>query len=212
MHQVIRMLSKVAERYAPSRLLSFDLVHVFKTMQLLENQKRISRSLLIQELGLGEGSIKTLVKHMKMSGLIENSKAGMWFTGKGKAVYSKIHSSIPKEMDIPKCSVALGKFNYAILVKNIAYAIRSGIEQRDEAIKVGALGATTLICRYGRLLMPGTWDDLLKNDPKIHSLIITKLQPEDDDIIIIGSSEIKKIAEMAAKSAALHTIADHEKH
>jgi uncharacterized protein DUF4443 len=212
MHQVLRLLSKVAERYAPSRLLSFDSVHVFKTMQLMENKKRISRSLLIGELGLGEGSVKTLVKHMKMSGLIENSNAGMWSTNKGKAVYAKLHMAIPNEMDISKCSIALGKFNYAVLVKDIAYNVRSGIEQRDVAIKLGAVGATTLIFKNGRLLMPNTHDNLLRNNPKIHSLLIKKLEPEENDVIIIGSSENKKTAELAAKSAALHTIANHEKH
>ena len=212
MHQVLRLLSKVAERYAPSRLLSFDSVHVLKTMQLMENKKRISRSLLIRELGLGEGSVKTLVKHMKMSGLIENSNAGMWSTNKGKAVFAKLHCAIPNEMDIFKCSIALGKFNYAVLVKDIAYNIRSGIEQRDAAIKLGAVGATTLIFKNGRLLMPDTREDLLRNNPKIHSLIIKKLEPKDNDVIIIGSSENKRTAELAAKSAALHTIANHEKH
>jgi hypothetical protein len=181
-------------------------------MQLLEIEKRISRSLLMRELSLGEGSVKTLVKHMKMSDLIENSNAGMWFTNKGKTVYAKLHSSIPKEMNIPRCSAALGKFNYAVLVKDIAFAIRSGIEQRDEAIRSGAVGATTMIFRNGRLLIPGTHEDLLRNDQEIHSLILEKLQPEDNDVIIIGSSENKRTAEMAAKSAALYTIADHEKH
>ena len=212
MHQVMRLLSKVAERYAPSRLLSFDSVHVFKTMQLMENKKRISRSLLMHELGLGEGSVKTLVKHMKMSGLIENSNAGMWSTNKGKTVYAKLHDAIPNEMDVFKCSIALGKFNYAVLVKDIAYTIGSGIEQRDAAIKLGAVGATTLIFKNGRLLMPNTQEDLLRNNPKIHSLIIKKLMPKDNDVIIIGSSANKRTAELAAKSAALHTIANHEKH
>lgn len=212
MHQVIHMLTKVAERYAPSRLLSFDLVHVFKTMQLLESEKKIGRSLLVEELNLGEGSVKTLVKHMKMLGLIENSHAGMWFTNKGKAAYSKLYLSIPKEMDIPKCSVALGKFNYAVLIKNISYAIKSGIEQRDTAIKSGAIGATTLICKQGKLLMPNTREDLFANDPKIYSLIIKKLEPKDNDVIIIGSADNKRTAEMATKSVALHTIADHERH
>ncbi len=206
------MLSKVAERYAPSRLLSFDLVHVFKTMQLLEEKKIISRSLLMRELGLGEGSVKTLVKHMKMSGLVENSNAGMWFTNKGKTVYTKLHGSIPREMDIPKCSVALGKFNHAVLVKNLANSVGSGIEQRDAAIKLGAVGATTLIFSNGRILLPDTREDLLINNPKVHSQIIKKLEPEENDVIIMGSSEDKKTAEMAAKSAALNTIADHEKH
>jgi len=181
-------------------------------MQLMENKKRISRSLLMHELGLGEGSVKTLVKHMKMSGLVENSNAGMWSTNKGKAVYAKLHGAIPNEMNIFKCSIALGKFNYAVLVKDIAYNIRSGIEQRDAAIKLGAVGATTLIFKNGRLLMPDTREDLLRNNPKIHSLIIKKLEPKDNDVIIIGSSENKRTAELAAKSAALYTIANHEKH
>jgi hypothetical protein len=181
-------------------------------MQLLDDRKRISRSLLIKELDLGEGSIKTLVKHMKMSGLVENSNGGMWFTNKGKSAYAKLHDAIPNEADIGKCSITLGKFNHAVLVKNLAYGIRSGIEQRDEAIKSGAIGATTLIFRNGSLLMPSTREDLLRKDLKLHSLIIKKLQPEENDVIIIGSSDEKKTAEMAAKSAALHTISDHEKH
>jgi hypothetical protein len=205
MHQVIRLISKVAERNAPSRMLSFNLVHVYKTMQMMENDKKISRSLMTQELNLGEGSVKTLVKHMKMYGLVENSNSGMWLTNKGNALYAKLHALIPKEMDIPKCSIALGRFNHAVLLKNMAYNIKSGIEQRDASIKAGAVGATTLIFRNQRLVLPGTGEDLMKNDQDIHSLIIENLAPEENDVIIIGSSQSKKIAEMASKSAALYT-------
>ncbi|MGI0018293.1 MAG: DUF4443 domain-containing protein [Nitrosotalea sp.] len=212
MHQVIHLLSKVAQRHAPSRILSFDLVHVFKTMQLMAGEKRISRSLMMEQLGLGEGSIKTLVKHLKMYGLVENSNAGMWMTSKGETLYRKLHVSIPREMDIAKCSVALGKFNHAVLLKDMAHNVKSGIEQRDAAIKAGAVGATTLLCKNNRLVLPGTGEDLMRNDQKIHALIMEKLSPEQNDVIIIGSSQSKKIAEMAAKSAALFTIEDHEKH
>jgi hypothetical protein len=212
MHQVIHLLSKVAQRHAPSRMLSFDLVHVFKTMQMMSDNNRTSRSLMMQELGLGEGSIKTLVKHLKMHDLVENSNAGMWLTNKGETLYAKLHVLIPREADITKCSVALGKFNHAVLLKGMAYNIKSGIEQRDAAIKAGAVRATTLICRNDRLVLPGTGENLIRNDQKIHSLIMEKLSPEQNDVIIIGSSHNKKIAEMAAKSAALYTIEDHEKH
>jgi hypothetical protein len=206
LNHAIRLISKVAERHAPSRMLSFELVHVFKTMQMMDENKKIGRSLMMQELGLGEGSVKTIVKHMKMSRLVENSNAGMWLSNKGKSIYTKLHILIPKEMDIPKCSIALGKFNHAVLLKDMAYNIRSGIEQRDASIKAGAVGATTLVFRNERLLLPGTGEDLMRNDQKIHSLIIEKMRPEENDVIIIGSSQSKKIAEMAAKSAALYTI------
>lgn len=212
MHQVIRVLERVADRYAPSRILTFDLVHVFKTMQLISDKGKVSRSLLIKELGLGEGSVKTLVKHMKMNGMIETSNAGMWLTSKGKSFYSKLHLVIPSEIDMPHCSIALGKFNHAVLVKNMAANIRSGIEQRDAAIKIGATGATTLIFKDSKFLMPGTGQDFLRKDPNVRSLMLERFVPDDKDVIIIGSADNKKIAEMAAKSAALQTIADHEKH
>jgi len=191
-------------------MLSFNQVHVFKTIQMMENNKKISRSLMMNELGLGEGSVKTLVKHLKVQGLVENSNAGMWLTNKGKIIYTKLQVSMPKEMNIPKCSISLGKFNHAILLKNVSYNIKSGIEQRDAAIKAGAIGATTLVFKHKRLEIPGTGEDFTKNDPKIHFLIMKKLEPEENDVIIIASSHNKKIAEMAAKSTALYTLEDNQ--
>lgn len=212
MHQIIRTLSRVADRYAPSRILTFDLVHVFKCMQLMEGNNRISRAVLMDELGLGEGSVKTLVKHLKMNNLIENSNAGMWLTNKGNSIYSKLHAVIPSEMYLPACSITIGKFNYAVLVKDHARNIKTGIEQRDAAIKIGAVGATTLIFEKGKFLMPDRNQVALRKDPKIYATLMEKLKPEDNDVVIIGSAEDRKTAEMAAKNAALQTVAEHEKH
>ena len=84
MHTYVRALTKIATRYAPSRILSFDSVHVFKVLQLIERKGHVSRNLLCQELALGEGSIKTLVKHLKMKGLIQTTKRGTTMTEKGR--------------------------------------------------------------------------------------------------------------------------------
>ncbi|HJT10637.1 MAG TPA: winged helix-turn-helix domain-containing protein, partial [Candidatus Nitrosotalea sp.] len=83
MHNVVNLLEKVAQRYYPSRALSFESAHVFKVLQIIHVNAKASRSLLSEEIGLGEGSIKTIVKHMKMSGLISTSKAGITLTSKG---------------------------------------------------------------------------------------------------------------------------------
>ena len=80
MHNVIKILKSVADRYAPSRMISFDIAHVFKALQLMEKYGRVSRALLTDELNLGEGSIKTFVKNLKMQELIGTSNAGMWLT------------------------------------------------------------------------------------------------------------------------------------
>jgi hypothetical protein len=212
----IKALFKAAGKYAPSRNISFDIVHIFKALQLIEDRGHVSRGLLSKELALGGGVVKTLIKHLKMQDMIHTTKSGTKMTDKGKSIYSHLRSSIPTELNVPKCSVALGKFNYAVLLKHFNFAIKSGIEQRDAAIKMGAKGATTLLYKGGRFVMPsteGTFDPLY-TEPEIRKLLIDRLQPiEDGDAIIIGSDDAsKKRAELAAKSAALLTIMNHEKH
>jgi hypothetical protein len=51
----VKALIKVADRYAPSRNISFDIVHIFKTLQLMEEKGYASRDILSRELGLGQG-------------------------------------------------------------------------------------------------------------------------------------------------------------
>ena len=77
-----------------------------------------------------------------MQDLIETSRIGTKMSVKGNRIFSHILSSVPRECALPKCSVALGRYNYAVLLKQLSFAVKSGIEQRDAAIKMGALGAT----------------------------------------------------------------------
>lgn len=213
MHMYVKTLTKVASRYAPSRALSFDAVHVFAALQLIENSGKTSRETLCKELMLGEGTVKTLVKHLKMHGLVETSNGGTRMTAKGKGICSELLASIPAETSLPRCSVALGRFNYATLVREFGFAVRSGIEQRDAAIKMGATGATTLLFKEGRFVMPASNQDSLKKEPSIRRMLIEKLRPQEGDVIIIGSADSNsKTAELAAKNAALLTIFSHERH
>jgi predicted transcriptional regulator len=214
MHMYIKMLEKVTSRYAPSRVLSFDVVHVFAGLQIIEKNNNItSRNALCAGLVLGEGTVKTLVKHLKMQGLIETSNRGTRLTAKGKSICEGLLSAIPAEMSLPRCSIALSKFNYAVLVRDFGFAVGLGIEQRDAAIKMGATGATTLLFKDNKFVMPANIDDSLKKEQEIRRMLIEKLNPKEGDVIIIGSAnDNKKTAELGAKNAALLTIFSHEKH
>lgn len=212
MHMYIRALEKVASRYAPSRALSFDVVHVFVALQIMENRGRTSRNALCRGLSLGEGTVRTLVKHLKMHGLVQTSNGGTKMTVKGRGICLGLLTVMPSEISLPKCSVALGKFNYAVLVREFGFAIRSGIEQRDAAIRIGAKGATTLLFNEAKFVMPSNSQDSLKKDPVVRRMLVAKLNPQEGDVIIIGSADSEKTAELAAKSTALLTIFSHEKH
>lgn len=214
MHTYIRSLQKICNNYAPSRVISFNMVHVFKALQLVKSRGHISRDLLSKELGLGEGSIRTLMRHLQMNNMIKATNAGTTMTQKGEALLLELLSSIPTEMNLPKCSIALGKFNYVVLLKQHSHAIKSGVEQRDAAIKIGAKGATTLLFKQNKFVMPSNTNyDSLQKEPKISKLLIRTINPEEGDAIIIGSDDMhEKRSEFAAKSAALLTIMNHEKH
>ena len=213
MHIVVKLLEKVSKQSSPTRQLSFGIGHIFKALQLAKQNGHISRDLLGSELSLGGGSIKTLIKHLKTTDMIKTSNAGTILSEKGEKIVLQILSLIPKETIIPKSSITVGKFNYAVLIKNIANSIHSGIEQRDIAIKSGATGATTLIFKDGKFLVPKTNFNALAGELNIQKILMGNLQPENNDVIIIGSDNIsKQKAEIAAKNAGLFTIMNHLKH
>jgi hypothetical protein len=213
MHTYVKLLEKVSHQYSKSRHLSFGIGHIFKALQLAKLNGHISRDLLENKLLLGGGSIKTLVKHLKTTGMIKTSNAGTILTEKGEKLISQILLQIPKETVLPESSITVGKFNYVVLVKDIANSIHSGIEQRDIAIKSGAAGATTLIFKENKFLIPGTNYNALENELNVHKILVENLQPENNDVIIIGSDNVnKQNAELAAKHAALFTIRNHLTH
>jgi hypothetical protein len=63
---------------------------------------------------------------MKIQGLLEATKFGTAMIEKGRKYLQKF-SSIPAETAIPKCSIALGKYNHVVLLKG-AFAVKLGIE------------------------------------------------------------------------------------
>jgi len=212
-HLLLKTLGNISSRYAPSRILSFNSAHVFKTLQLIKKNEIISRNLLSKELGLGEGSIKTLIKHLKKENMIITTNKGTKMSDKGKSILSKLSLYIGSETSIPQCSISIGKFNHAVLLKQMKVEIKSGIEQRDIAIKNGAKGATTLTYENEKFLTVNTNYDSLQDEPDIKKLLVNKLNPLDNDVIIIGSDDLRYIiAELAAKAASLYTLENHDKH
>lgn len=213
MHLVINTLNSVSSRYAPSRFLSFNSAHVFKTLQLMDREGYVSRLLLIKELRLGEGSIKTLIKHLKMEKLIITTSKGTTMSERGRKIFEQMSQFICGETQIPMSSISVSKFNYAVLLRYVKFAIKQGVEQRDAAIKLGAKGATTLVYKDGKFLIPGSRYNALKDEKKIDKLLKDKLKPVNDDIIIIGSDDSNIVlSELASKAAALYTLESHGNH
>ncbi len=197
------VIERVSGKLAPGRTPMFTEVHIIQTMETLGVGKPVGRIRLSKILGLGEGETRTLVRHLRNEDVVEVSRAGIILSEFGKEVLSDLRSSLSEGMEVPESSLTVGPCNIAVLVRDAADSVKYGLEQRDASIKAGALGATTLIFRSNRLTMPGLSEDVFRSIQSIHDMLVAKLKPEEDDVIIIGSANDKQTAEFAAKTAAL---------
>jgi predicted transcriptional regulator len=179
---------------------------VLKALEIIGGGEAVGRIRLSKELELGEGATRTLVKHLKNEGIIKVSKYGIVLSEQGKKMFSDLKFKISEGIEVPPNPLTVGPFNIAVLVRGLAHKIKQGLEQRDTAIKAGALGATTLIFSRNRLTMPSSKGDIFEGIPSIRDMLVSKLGPKENDIIIIGSGENKISAEIGAKMAALELL------
>jgi predicted transcriptional regulator len=205
MFKTLASIEKVAGKIAPGKSPYFIEAHIIKALMII-GRRPIGRVNLAKALGLGEGSIRTMIKHLEKAGLIETSREGIVLTDSGQELVSAVKSRISEIIEVPKSALTVGASNVAVLVRGAADSVKAGLEQRDAAIKVGAQGATTLVFSSGGLSMPSTNEDVFEKLPKIRDTIISKLKPEEDDIVVIGSAGDKPTAELGAIAAALETL------
>jgi len=147
-----------------------------------------------------------------MKGLLKFQKPASLFQISDKKTFSDLKSRISEGIEVPKTPLTVGPFNVAVLVRNAADSVKYGIEQRDAAIRAGALGATTLIFRQNRLVMPGIKEDVFQNVRPTLDMLVSAFKPSENDVIIIGSATDKRTAELGAKTAALELLKSVFKH
>lgn len=207
MKKNIQILQNIVSRKGSSKVLTFSIPHVFKALQLLSEEKFVSRSTFGKEIHLGEGAVKTLILHLKEAKMIESTRSGNFLTEKGKKFTSQLQKIIPNECKIEKNNITTSKNNHAIILKKYSSAIKTGLEQRDYAIMYGSSGCTTLVFKNNRFVFPGEDKDCLGKEKKVKQTLLEKLNPSNEDIIIISSSDDSFVAEISAKNSALWTIA-----
>jgi DNA-binding PadR family transcriptional regulator len=173
----------------------FSEVHMQLTLDLISKHRRIGRQQLANKLGIGEGSVRTILDHLKERGLITSSRGGHALTEKGKSFLREPREFVPVDAG----DLTVGKANVATVVRGAADRVKRGIEQRDEAIKVGANGATVLVFKGGRLRLPGGFAKIKK---EVSETLIKALAPQEGDVVIIGAGKDLLTAEAGARAAA----------
>jgi len=208
--EALKTAERVASKLAPGRLPSFAEAHVVIALEDISFQRIVGRMKLAKDLCLGEGEARTLVKHMKNEGLIQISKSGISLSMKGTRLLSSLRTLLSNHVEIPRTSLTIGQFNIAVRVRGSEDSVKYGLEQRDAAIIAGAKGATTLIFGKAELRMPGTGENVSKNNP-ILLPALSSLDLKQGDVVIIGSADEKIKAELGAKTAAIELVKSNVK-
>ncbi|MCX8171634.1 MAG: DUF4443 domain-containing protein, partial [Candidatus Bathyarchaeota archaeon] len=196
------LLNKISSKSAPGPSPSFNMLDLMRLLKLLAESGRAGRTKISRELGLGEGTTRTVLRRLSEAGLIVTSKNGCSLSDRGRSLWNSIERIIPKIAEIGSNELTLAPKSVAILVRGQANKVKSGIEQRDAAISIGAKGAVTMIFRNNKIIIPGVSMDLEKDYPSAFKEIMRLMSPSEGDVIIISSADSPIKAEYGALAAA----------
>jgi len=164
-------------------------------------KENISRNELVSKLGLGEGTIRTILDILKNKNLICSTKQGHSLTEEGNLFLKKTEKSIVVKRLIledfyPKLKKAV------VLLKKADKNIKISFEQRDIAVKQGADGA--VILKFdNKLCIPDTNINFKKNYKKAYDEILKCFDFKKGDILIICFAESSRNAENGSLAIAL---------
>lgn len=201
----LQTLLSISKSASPGPTPAFTAVHVSRAVLLIGDKQPIGRIELSRRLSLGEGAVRTIIKHLSSRGFVDPAKDGCVLTSRGSTLYKSLRSRMSDVHSLNARQLALDKASAAILVRGSESMVNRGIEQRDAAIRAGATGACTLVYRNGKLAMPmgerEEWtlapkDSLFEDLQKVFA-------PKQHDVITITSAPTIELAEHCAVAAAL---------
>ena len=194
----VQLLEKLTAKTAPGRTPLINPAYALKILRMIRYGP-IGRKNISDNLDLGEGVIRTIVKRLIEEGLVSTTRQGMMLTTRGERMLNDIGRNMIG-VEFPQTILTVSPANYAVLVKNGVSSITTGLAQRDDALLAGARGATTLVFQSNRLIMPGT-EIIIDED--LRSMIMNLLSPLEGDVIIVGSDDKLLNAEIGAYTAGL---------
>jgi len=205
-HKLVSLsgLLKLAEKHEPGPNPGFGREHAILAFITIGNAGTISRQSLALQSGLGQGSVRTILKKFRQEGYVKADPFGCHLTDSGEALYRSILRKVTPFISIDGSPLSVGKSQIAVLVRARGTSITNGIDQRDSAIRVGATGATSYVIRGNKFAIPGGSSDCGKDFPsKTWSTLRGELKPKDGDAVIVCGASDETTARLGALSAAL---------
>ena len=177
---------------------NFTKLDVLRCLFRIENP--LSRSALSKSLGLGEGTVRSILDILKGNNLLASGKKGHYLSNKGKEFLKEINGNI-RVSKADLSSVFPSKKGVAVQIRHVKNkkGMRKAYELRDIAVKAGADGA--LILKYdGRLKLYELEDAISGYGFK---KIENEFSLEKNDLVAAAYADSYKLAEYGALAVAV---------
>jgi len=199
----VASLTKLTERVLPGPTPSFSAPHLVLIFLTIADGTYVGRAALAQRANLGEGAGRTILKKLRDAGYVDAVRAGCYLTKSGSRVAASLRITMSL-VDVPRSDLSMGRCQTALILRGAGMKVKSGLEQRDSAIKIGASGATTYLMKSGRFTIPGGSGDCEKDYPSTAWTTLRKeLTPRNGDAVVLCGAEGEVSARLGAIAAAL---------
>ncbi|MFH1199625.1 MAG: DUF4443 domain-containing protein [Candidatus Micrarchaeota archaeon] len=189
-----------AKPYGPRP--AFTEADVVRTLWLL-GQSPWGRQRLSSRLGIGEGSMRSLLSIFSKAGFVSVRQTGCSLSPAGQQLYGELSARIRWAQEVEASVLSFNLPAYGICVRQAGQKVRKGIEERDAAVREGASGATVLLARKRRLVFPGTNESV---EPMLSERLLDASGAMPSDVIILCYAPAKAWSERGAWAAALRLI------
>ncbi|WP_175059629.1 DUF4443 domain-containing protein [Thermococcus sp. 2319x1] len=161
----------------------FKIEDVIAVLFLLKTPK--GRKQISEELNLGEGTVRTLLKKLSSIELVESQQKGHSLSERGVKIVQEISELFSEPSKVTPLE---GFVTYALVVRKPPEF--KSIELRDEAIRFFAKGAMILTVQNGEIVFPEDGRPLRETLPEL-SKDLKKLPIENSDLVIVTWAENK---------------------
>jgi len=185
---------------------SFGKAHILIIILYIALKEPIGRYKLSKELEISDSSVRTIIKYLKEIGLVKAiPKQGHVLSSEGRKLVEEIKKELIEiRTDLNLKELTIGKFDTICQLRNASLKVKTGVELRDEAIKVGAEGATTIIFEKNQLFIPPKPIENLKEaNEDLYNILTSNFDLQEGDVLIVGTASDRKKATEAAIASVL---------
>ncbi len=175
---------------------------VYQTLLVLAREGPLGRLKIAERIGLGEASIKTMLRRLRDLGLVEvDPVAGAYLTSKGEEIINNLSDKIKPPITVSLYETAKWPNSKVVVLRKAADLLNkiNVLEIRDELIRRGAHAALIIIVEDGVAKLAGVEEYVSEEINRIAKIA----GADDKDLVLVAWSPEPRESERALIEVAL---------